>query len=121
MAWCLLFPDLEPWITEEDRNEEIDDVENGVDDYEYHSKVIGYVTLDGAEYSEDEEEDGELGEQEGEAVNCIINVRVLGFVRSVCALLSLWESYAVGIFDIRHMDIPLMFPSAMIGDGQVQR
>ena len=42
---------------QEDRNEEINDVEDGVDGYEYHGQVVRYVALDRAKYSKYQEED----------------------------------------------------------------
>ena len=72
MAGTVGVPNLAAWRAQEDWNEEEDGVKNGIQDNEGLSKPPPQVSLNGQEYTEDQQHDGYLGHCERYGVDDIL-------------------------------------------------
>ena len=77
MARFTEIPYLGPRMADENRNEEIDTVEERVDSDQKKGQVVWSVPLYGAEDSQYQQKNGELGEEECETIYYVAIIRDL--------------------------------------------
>ena len=79
-------------------------------------EVVAEVAGDGAEDAQDEEEDGTFGEEEGDAVDGVRVIGVLGCVTGremFCVRKGPCATFSLSVLDVRVGEVPHMGASAV--------
>ena len=111
-------PDLASRRTKEYWNEEICDVESRVYANQSQCEPIASIALDRTEDSKDQQENGQLGEEQREAVE---RVRIIVELRALSDLPrkdSIFKTYPPIVLDVLVHDVPLMCASTMVTDAE---